>query len=76
MKSLTEHLWFEVNGRRGFVNITHTVEELVLRSGVNEGLCLCNAMHITPCVAHLTFVRKLANDRTLWKFAQLPRTCP
>ena len=50
MKSLTEHLWFEVRGRRGFVNITPTVEELVLRSGVNEGLCLVNAMHITASV--------------------------
>jgi thiamine phosphate synthase YjbQ (UPF0047 family) len=47
MKSLTEHLWFEVKGRRGFINITNTVEELVLRSGVNDGLVLCNAMHIT-----------------------------
>ena len=47
MKSLTEHLWFEVKARRGFINITDTIEDLVLRSGVNEGLCLCNAMHIT-----------------------------
>ena len=47
MKSLTEHLWFEVPGRRGFVNITGTVEELVRKSGVAEGLCLVNAMHIT-----------------------------
>ena len=51
MKSLTEHLWFEVKGRRGFINITDTVAELVLRSGVNEGLCLCNAMHITKIKA-------------------------
>ena len=48
MKSLTEHLWFEVEGRRGFVNITGTVEQLVRRSGVREGLCLVDAMHITP----------------------------
>jgi thiamine phosphate synthase YjbQ (UPF0047 family) len=47
MKSLTEQLWFEVPGRRGFVNITDTVEELVRKSGVQEGLCLVNAMHIT-----------------------------
>ena len=32
------------------MNITDTVEELVLRSGVNEGLCLCNAMHVTASV--------------------------
>ena len=47
MKSLTEHLTFEVPGRRGFINITPTVEDIVRRSGVQEGLCLVNAMHIT-----------------------------
>lgn len=46
MKSLTEHLWFEVPGRRGFVNITETVEDLVRRSGVREGLCLVNTKQI------------------------------
>ena len=50
MKSLTEHLWFEVPNRRGFVNITQTVENLVRKSGVQEGLCLVNAMHITASV--------------------------
>jgi secondary thiamine-phosphate synthase enzyme len=50
MKSLTEYLWFEVPGRRGFVNITGTVEDLVSKSGVAEGLCLVNAMHITASV--------------------------
>jgi hypothetical protein len=51
MKSLTEQLWFEVPNRRGFVNITRTIEDLVRKSGVQEGLCLVNAMHITTCVA-------------------------
>ena len=50
MKSLTEQLWFEVPNRRGFVNITSTVAELVHKSGVREGLCLVNAMHITASV--------------------------
>jgi secondary thiamine-phosphate synthase enzyme len=50
MKSLTEYLWFEVRGRRGFVNITDTVENLVQQSEVKEGLCLVNAMHITASV--------------------------
>ncbi len=50
MKSLTEYLWFEVPGRRGFVNITGTVEALVRKVGVEEGLCLVNAMHITASV--------------------------
>ena len=50
MKSLTEHLWFETPNRRDYLNITNTVEALVRRSGVKEGLCLVNAMHITASV--------------------------
>ena len=50
MKALTEDLWFEVPNRRGFVNITSTVEDLVSKSGVQEGICLVNAMHITASV--------------------------
>ena len=65
MKSLTEQLWFEVPGRRGFVNITGTVGQLVAKSGVQEGLCLVNAMHITRCVAHLPFLQNWANSKGL-----------
>lgn len=50
MKSLTEYLTFTVPERVGFVNITPTLEELVRRSGITEGLLLCNAMHITASV--------------------------
>ncbi|MBU0635615.1 secondary thiamine-phosphate synthase enzyme YjbQ [Candidatus Micrarchaeota archaeon] len=50
MKSLTEHLWFQIPSRRGFVNITPKIEELVQKSKVQEGLCLVNAMHITASV--------------------------
>src|SRR3954451_3861083 len=50
MKSLTEHLWFETPHRRDYLNITSQVEDLVGRSGVKEGLCLVNAMHITASV--------------------------
>lgn len=50
MKSLTEHLWFEVPGRRDYINITPRIEDLVKKSGVQEGLCLVNAMHITASV--------------------------
>lgn len=50
MKSLTEHLWFEIPGRRGFLNITPQIADLVRRSGVKEGLVLANAMHITASV--------------------------
>lgn len=50
MKSLTEHLWFETPNRRDYLNITETVAGLVQKSGVQEGLCLVNAMHITASV--------------------------
>ena len=66
MKSLTEHLWFEVKGRRGFVNITRTVEELVRKSGVREGLCLVNAMHITASVFINDNEHGLLHDYEAW----------
>jgi len=50
MKSYREELWFQLPARRGFVNITHQVEKCVKASGVKEGLCLVNAMHITASV--------------------------
>jgi len=50
MKFLTEHLAFSTDKRREFINITSAVEELVEKSGVKEGLCLVNAMHITASV--------------------------
>ena len=50
MKSHTEHLTFNVPARMDFVNITPQVEETVEKSGVQEGLCLVNAMHITASV--------------------------
>jgi len=50
VKSHTRHLTFNVPSRVGFINITGEVEEAVRQSGVQEGLCLCNAMHITASV--------------------------
>ena len=50
MKSLTEHLTFQISKRMDFINITSKVEELVRKSGVQEGLVLVNAMHITASV--------------------------
>jgi len=50
MKSYRKELWFNVSGRRDFINITPQVEECVQESGVKEGLCLVNAMHITASV--------------------------
>lgn len=50
MKSFRKELWFNVPARRGFVNITPDVENCLRESGVTEGLCLVNAMHITASV--------------------------
>ncbi len=50
MKSYRKELWFNVPNRRGFVNITRQVEEALRESGIREGLCLVNAMHITASV--------------------------
>ena len=50
MKSYRKELWFEVPTRRAFVNITRDVETCLRESGVQEGLVLVNAMHITASV--------------------------
>ncbi|MHC4697269.1 MAG: secondary thiamine-phosphate synthase enzyme YjbQ [Planctomycetota bacterium] len=50
MKSFRRELWFEAPGRRAFMNITPQVDEALHESGVREGLCLVNAMHITASV--------------------------
>ena len=50
MKALTEYLTFTIPARMDFVNITSQVAEVVRRSGIQEGLCLVNAMHITASV--------------------------
>lgn len=50
MKSHRQELWFQVPGRRAFLNITPEVEATLDASGIREGLCLVNAMHITASV--------------------------
>jgi secondary thiamine-phosphate synthase enzyme len=50
MKSTTEYLTFHLPSRLGWINITPQVEAVVERSGVAEGIVLCNAMHITASV--------------------------
>ncbi len=56
----------EVPGRRGFVNITAEVEKLVRKSGVAEGLCLVNAMHITASVYINDAEEGLLHDYEVW----------
>ena len=72
MKSLTKHLFFEIPSRMGFENITPTVEELVMESGVQEGLCLVNAMHITASVFINDDERGLIHDYDRWLEALAP----
>lgn len=50
MKSLTEYLWFETPRRRELVRLTDTVTALVRKSGIQEGMVLVSAMHITAGV--------------------------
>ena len=50
MKSYRKELWFEAPKRRAFFNLTPQVESCLRESGIREGLCLVNAMHITASV--------------------------
>jgi secondary thiamine-phosphate synthase enzyme len=75
MKSLTEHLWFETPHRRDYLNITGQVEKLVHRSGVQEGLCLVNAMHITASVYINDAEDGLLHDYDVW-LGKLPPHAP
>ena len=50
MKSYSKELWFEAPSRRAFINITQQVEQCLRESGIQEGLLLCNAMHITASI--------------------------
>jgi secondary thiamine-phosphate synthase enzyme len=50
MKSYRKELWFQVPTRRALINITSDVNQALRESGIQEGLCLVNAMHITASV--------------------------
>jgi len=50
VKSYRKELWFDVKKRRELIHITPQVEECLRESGIKEGLCLVNAMHITASV--------------------------
>ncbi|MDP8267003.1 MAG: secondary thiamine-phosphate synthase enzyme YjbQ [Candidatus Aceula meridiana] len=50
MKSYKEELWFDTKSRREYINITNKVQSAINKSGIKEGLCLVNAMHITASV--------------------------
>ena len=50
MKSFTHYLWFSTKNEREFINITPDVQESITKSGIKEGFCLVNSMHITSSV--------------------------
>ena len=66
MRSHTVHLTMNVPARMDFVNITREVEQVVAASGVHEGLCLVNAMHITASVFINDDERGLHHDYEVW----------
>lgn len=66
MKSYTKYLWFDTKEEREFINITPDVQEAVKTSGVKEGLCLVNAMHITASVFINDDEPRLHSDFGVW----------
>jgi secondary thiamine-phosphate synthase enzyme len=66
MKSFRKELWFEVPGRRAFINITPEIEACLAESGVKEGLVLVNAMHITASVFINDDEKGLHHDYDVW----------
>lgn len=66
MKSIREYLWFETKNRVEFINITPQVQEIITRSGIKEGLCLVNAMHITASVFINDDEKGLHSDFIKW----------
>ncbi len=66
MKAFTEYLYFHTKKRQELLNITGQVEEALSKSGINEGLCLVNAMHITASVFINDDEGGLHEDFLLW----------
>ena len=66
MKSFRQELWFETPNRRDFINITPEVERCLQKSGVKEGFCLVNAMHITASVFINDDESGLHHDFDVW----------
>jgi secondary thiamine-phosphate synthase enzyme len=66
MKSWTKELWFNTKREREFINITGEVDKLLKESGVQEGLCLVNAMHITASVFINDDESGLHHDFDVW----------
>ena len=66
MKSYHKELWLNIEKRMDFINITPEVERVVIESGITEGICLVNAMHITASVFINDDEQGLHRDYKLW----------
>jgi len=66
MKSYKKELWFNATSRRQLINITAQVEQCLAESGIEEGLLLCNAMHITASVFINDDEPGLHHDYEVW----------
>ena len=66
MKSYSKELWFDIKARRELINITHVVNECLTESGISEGLCLVNAMHISASVFINDDESGLHHDFEVW----------
>ena len=66
MESYRKELWYNTPTRRQLVNITHQVQECIIESGIKEGLCLVNAMHITSSIFINDDESGLHHDYEVW----------
>jgi secondary thiamine-phosphate synthase enzyme len=66
MRSYRKELWFDIKKRRELINITPEIENCIAESGIEEGLLLCNAMHITASVFINDDEPGLHNDFEIW----------
>ncbi len=66
MKTFRKELWFDIKQRRELINITPQVDNCIKESGIKEGLCLVNAMHISASVFINDDESGLHHDFEIW----------
>ena len=66
MKSYRKEIWFETKSRRELINITPDIQQCLEESGIQEGILLCNAMHITASVFINDDESGLHHDYEVW----------
>ena len=76
MKVLTDYLWFETKSRQEFIRITDKVASIVAASGVQEGMVLVSAMHITAAVYVNDWEDGLIHDFQVWLEKLAPAGLP